>query len=344
MNEEDKTLKFACFGAGFWSRYQLAGWREIPGAECIAVYNRTKEKAEQLARDFGIERVYDDPEKLLDDENLDFLDILTNVETHAPLTLLAAERRLPVICQKPMAPGLSTAEKMLVACEQAGVPLLINENWRWQTQIRAFKEKLNSGIIGRPWRATVIYNSSFPVFQNQPSLKELEQFILTDIGTHILDVVRCLFGEVQSLYCHTHKVHQDIRGEDAATVIMKMVSGMSVVAEMSYATRWSRERFPQTYITVEGEDASLELDFDYWIRLTTSEGIFSWRFPPPFYAWADARYDTVHSSIVNCQENLLDALKGRVPAETTAKDNFETLRLVYASYDSAQDNRLIQIN
>ena len=56
--------------------------------------------------------------------------------------------------------------------------------------------------------------SGFPVFANQPFLKELEQFILTDLGSHTLDTARFLFGEAESLYCQTRRVHPDIKGED----------------------------------------------------------------------------------------------------------------------------------
>ena len=37
------------FGTGFWSRFQLAAWREIGGTECVALYNRTVSKAADLA-------------------------------------------------------------------------------------------------------------------------------------------------------------------------------------------------------------------------------------------------------------------------------------------------------
>jgi NAD(P)-dependent dehydrogenase (short-subunit alcohol dehydrogenase family) len=46
--------------------------------------------------------------------------------------------------------------------------------------------------------------------------------ILTDMGSHLLDTARFLFGEAQSLYCRTAKVHKDIRGEDVATVMMSI--------------------------------------------------------------------------------------------------------------------------
>jgi predicted dehydrogenase len=98
-----KTLRFAIFGTGFWSRFQLAAWHELGGVECVALYNRTKSKAAALAEEFGVPAVYDDAEKLLSNERVDFIDIITAVETHADFVNLAASHRLPVICQKPMA-------------------------------------------------------------------------------------------------------------------------------------------------------------------------------------------------------------------------------------------------
>ena len=35
-------LRFAIFGTGFWSRFQLGAWRELEGVECVALYNRTR--------------------------------------------------------------------------------------------------------------------------------------------------------------------------------------------------------------------------------------------------------------------------------------------------------------
>ena len=36
------SLKFAIFGTGFWSQFQLGAWTELDGVECVALYNRTK--------------------------------------------------------------------------------------------------------------------------------------------------------------------------------------------------------------------------------------------------------------------------------------------------------------
>lgn len=341
------SLRFAVIGTGFWSQYQLAAWRHLGGVQCVAAFNRTRTKAEQVARTFDIPIVYDDPEVMLRTERPDFVDIISDVETHSRFVHLAAATGIPVICQKPMAPSFQEAEKMVAACRECKVPFYIHENWRWQTPIREVKRLLNEGSIGQPFRARISMVSGFPVFDNQPFLKTLERFILTDMGSHVLDTARFLFGEADSLYCQTHQVHGDIRGEDVASVMLKMRAGdtdraCTVLVEMGYAgTPLERDRFPETCIFIEGSTGSISLELDYWIRMTTSAGTLSRRCPPPRFAWADPAYDVVHSSILACNRNLLDALNGDAEAETTAEDNLRTVKLVYAAYESAQRNQVV---
>lgn len=334
-----KNLRFAIFGTGFWARFQLAAWRELEGVECVAFYNRTKSKAEKLAQEFGVPRVYDNAEELLDDEQLDFIDIITDVDTHPRFVEMAAARKIPVICQKPMAPTLEIARQIVQTCRDANVPFFIHENWRWQTPIQELKRVLDSGVLGTPFRARIDMISGFPVFINQPFFKELKEFIITDLGSHTLDVARFLFGEAQSVYCQTQQVHHDIKGEDAATIMLKMQSGPTVLVEMAYAENYlEKDRFPETVIFIEGSEGSVLLDLDYWIRITTKDGTHARRVPPHRYEWADPAYDLVHASIVPCNADLLGALRGEHEAQTTAEDNLKTVELVFASYQSARTN------
>ena len=338
-----RELRFVIIGTGYWARYQLAAWLELAGVRCVALYNRTRAKAEKLADEFGIPSVYDSVEELLSRDKPDFVDIITDVSSHQRFVKLAAAHRIPIICQKPLAPNLDDAYSMLAACRQAGIALYVHENWRWQTPIRQLKYALNAGTIGRIFRARVTYSNSFPVFDNQPFLKELDQFILMDIGTHILDSTRMLFGEACTLYCRTHRANETIRGEDVATVMLEMASGATVICEMSYASRVEHDRFPETYVMVEGADGSMELGPDYWIRVTTAEGTHSRRYPPPRYSWADPAYELSQSSGVACNANLLEALRGISPAETSAEDNLKTLELVFACYESARSGQIIHL-
>lgn len=339
-----KKLRFALFGCGFWARFQLQGWKELEGVECASVFNRTRSKAEQFARDLGVPTVYDSADELLEREKPDFVDIVTNPSTFSHFVELAAARGIPVICQKPMAPSVAVAERMVKCCQEANVPFYIHENWRWQAPIRQVKDVLTSGEIGAPFRARIRMVSGFPVFRNEPTLCELDNFILTDMGTHILDVARFLFGEAQTLYCQVHRVHPNIKGEDVATVMMLMGGQTTVICELGYPeSPLENDVFPQTLIFVEGEKGSAEVGEDYWVRVTTKAGTRARRHPPQRYAWADPDYLIVHSSIVACNANLLRALRGEGRAETTAEDNLNTIILTFAAYESARVGKTIHL-
>lgn len=335
-----EKLRFAVIGTGFWANYQIPAWQELEGIELVALYNRTLSKAEAVAQRFGVAKVYDNAETMLQQERLDFVDIITDVDTHLYFTELAARYGVQVICQKPMAASLPEAQRMVEVCQQAGVGLFIHENFRWQAPLRALKAQLESGLIGRAFKARVSFCSAFPVFDNQPFLADLEQFILTDIGSHVLDICRFLFGEAHSLHCLTQRVNPRIKGEDVANVLMRMDGGLHCYAEMSYASLLENESFPQTLVLVEGERGSLHLSHDFVLKTITPRGIEALTIAPTLYPWLDPAYAVVHSSIVDCNRNILNGLRGH-SCETTGADNFRTASLVWKSYESAQQGTVI---
>jgi D-apiose dehydrogenase len=337
-------LKFAVLGCGFWSKFQIGAWSEIDGIELVAVYNRTISKAQNIAGYFNIPGIYDNPEELLEKEQLDFVDIITDVDTHAHFVETAAEHGIKyIICQKPMAPDFETAKKMISLCKVKGARLYIHENYRWQAPVRRFKQIIDSGVIGKPFKARVSFLSGYPVFDNQPFLKELDHFILTDMGSHVLDVVRFLFGECESLWCQTRAINKGIKGEDLAVILMEMSNGMPIYTEMSYASIVEHDTFSTLNILVEGDKGSVFLGPGFEIRTTTHEGTFSEIVKFPSYSWADPDYIVNHESGIHVNRNILEDIQGKGKAENNGDDNLETVRLIWASYDSAANGRKIKV-
>ena len=337
-----KRLRFAVIGTGFWCNYQIPAWQELNEVELVAVYNRTADKADVVAKKFGVPAVYTNVEQLLDEQALDFIDIITNVETHKHFTLLAAGRGIDVICQKPMAPSLEEAREMVEGCRAGQVRFFVHENFRFQAHIRALKDTMQLGVIVEPFKARVSFCSPFPVFDNQPFLAELDHFILTDIGSHILDICRFLFGDAKSLTCLTRRVNKNIRGEDVADVMMEMQNGLHCFAEMSYASILEKESFPQTLVLIEGDNGSLHLTNDFELKITTRKRTTSSIIQPKLYHWVDPDYAVVHSSIVDCNKDILKGLQGG-EAETTGDDNYKTVQLVWAAYESAASGKTVYL-
>ena len=90
-----RKLRMAVFGTGWWSKFQVPAWLHTGGVEIAGLYNRTVSKAQAAAALYGNPPVYDDPEELLLREDVDFVDIITEVPAHRELTLLAAKHGKP---------------------------------------------------------------------------------------------------------------------------------------------------------------------------------------------------------------------------------------------------------
>jgi len=339
-----ENLRFAIFGCGFWSQFQLGAWQELEGAECVALYNRTKSKALELAKKFNVPAVYNDVEELLKKEKLDFIDIITDVDTHEKFTLLGAKYGKNVICQKPLSPSYKAAKRMIKATKDAGVRFYVHENYRWQPQIRRVKQILDSGVIGTPFRCETAFLTAFPVFETQPFLAELEKFALTDQGSHQFDVLRFLFGEARTIYCEKQTINPNIKGEDVTTSVIKMRNGVVCIQKISFSSPLEKEIFPQTLLLIEGDKGSIRLDADFEISTTvgtkTTKEIVEMR----SYSWQTDRLKPEPSSIVDINRNILDDMLGKGKAENTATDNFETVKLVWAAYKSANLGKVVNLS
>lgn len=340
-----KILRFAMAGAGFWAQKQLAAWHEIPGAKCVGVCDPDREKADRLATTFGVPS-FTDAETMLDTIRPDFFDIVSSVASHSQLVRLAASRRLPVICQKPLVENWQECIELADLCRAAGVPLLVHENWRWQTPLRQARDLLHAGAIGRPFRARIDFISGFDVFANQPALRTHRRFILADMGCHLLDLARSWFGEFATVYCVTSRVGANIAGEDVATVVLRSNTGdLAVQTQMAFAlTPLENDVFPQTLTFVEGDAGSLEIKPDYSVCVTTQAGTRVYHAPPQNYGWADdPKYAVAQTSMVECMRNLLTDLAGGPTAETRVEDNLKTMELVFAAYESAESNAVVSV-
>jgi predicted dehydrogenase len=337
-------VRFAAVGAGFWARYQLSAWRELPGVRCAAICDRDRARAEALARELDIPAVYGDAEEMLRRERPAFLEVITTEESHAALVQLAVQQRVPVICQKPMAPTWEAAQQMVRGARDAGVPLFVHENFRFQAPMRAARRVLDEGRIGVPYRGRIQFVTGFPVFANQPNLKQLERFVLTDMGSHQFDLARFFFGEPARLTCVTRRVNDDIRGEDAATALIETRAGATVMCVMGLAgTPVEDDAFPETLLFIEGTRGSLTVDAGCRLGVTTARGTERTRVRPPRYAWADPDYLVAHTSMVACHRDILDGILGRKSAETTGEDNLRTAEMVFAAYRSAATGQTIAL-
>jgi predicted dehydrogenase len=321
----------------------MHAWRDVDGARIVAICDRDPERLKLVGDQFGIERRYTDAAAMFADGGFDFVDIATTVASHRALVEMAAAQKIPAICQKPFAKTLSDAKAMVAACAKAGVPLMVHENFRWQTPIQAVKAVLESGAIGEPFWGRFSFRSGFDVFSGQPYLAEGERFIIEDLGIHTLDIARFVLGDVTSLTARAKRVNPRIKGEDVATMLLDHENGATSIVDVSYASRLSNEPFPETLIELDGTKGSIRLSQGYRLEVSGPDGVSVSDASPQLLSWASRPWHNIQESVLAIQQHWTDRLVHGGETSTSGADNLKTFALVEAAYESAATRRSIDI-
>jgi predicted dehydrogenase len=256
---------------------------------------------------------------------------------------MAASHKIPVICQKPFAKSLADAKAMVAACREAGIPLMVHENFRWQTPIQAVRRLLDSKAIGTPFWGRFSFRSGYDVFSGQPYLAEGERFIIEDLGIHTLDIARFILGDVKTLTARTKRVNPRIKGEDVATILLDHESGATSVVDVSYATKLGTENFPETLIELDGTDGTIRLSAGYRLEVTNAAGTVVSDASPQLLSWASRPWHNIQESVYAIQEHWVERLKNGGEPATSGADNLKTFALVEAAYESAASGKTVDV-
>lgn len=331
-------IGIALLGAGYAGRIQLEGWRGVPNARVVGIWNRTPGRARALADEFAVSS-FDALDTLLHHPEVDAVDIATAMETHRDLALRAAAAGKHVLCQKPLAPTLAEAELLVAGCAAAGVRVMTNENWRWRPWYRAARGVLDREELGRPFYLRLALRSAAAVaapgqpperlFSRQPFLRTMRPLILLELGGHHLDVARWLFGTPEDVYARTLKVtpSERVAGEEVATLLLGYHDRLAQV-ELSWGSLGYEENpLNPDLLAIEGTEGSLFISADGQPRIHTRGG-----------HRGTIRVDTTEAyrrSWAAALAHFADCLEQGTPFETSGEDNLTTLRLVFGGYESA---------
>lgn len=340
MSEQNK-VRIAVFGAGYWAQFQIAAWQAV-GAEVVAIWNRTRARAEATAQRFAIPLVCDTPEDVFAHAQFDIADIVTDVDAHEPLVLLAAAHGKAVICQKPMAGTPEACRRMAEACRAADVWYGVHENFRYQPQFAPVKEWMTGGALGRPLHAHLQLKSpDRAIIGKQPALATMDHMALRDMGPHLFDVARFLFGEVATVYSRPVVSYPDIGTQDTAVSLLTMESGLPLLCTLAH--RFAYKLF------VQCESGSLTLDGDNVLHIERGGQVESidtrtWPVLPyiPADDWA-IHGGHVFTAIPRCLEALLHRYRAGLPAETSGEDNLRTMETVFAAIQSQDSGTVVAL-
>jgi predicted dehydrogenase len=333
-------MRIAIIGTGYWAEFQAAAWKAV-GAKIAAVWNRTEQKAAAFAQKYG-GKVYADLRKLLSASGFDIVDVITSADAHLDIMRLCAEYSRPAICQKPMAEKFADCLEITALFKKKGLWGAVHENFRYQPQVAEYKRLLDGGAIGKVRRADIQLKSpDRAIIAKQPALAVTDNMPLRDMGPHIFDVARYLFGEAETVFAKSVNTYPEFKAHDSAAAVLFMRSGCLVECSLTHT-------FVYKCLT-EGDGGTLVLYADNTISLLRGAG--SERLYTPDYKrleyipqddWQTHGAHVFHA-VPLCLKSLSDAFLKGEPAPTSLVDNLETMRIMFAAIESNKTDKNIKI-
>ena len=239
---------FGIIGTGMIARFHAQALRDMPDAALHAVFDAIPERAESMAKEFGV-KAYATLDDFLADPAIEIVTVCTPSGAHLDPALAALQAGKHVICEKPLEITTGRIDILMNAAESAGVSLSGIFNRRFHPAMKALKKAVDTGRFGtltlveaavKWWREQSYYDSG--AWRGTWALDG--GGALMNQSIHIIDQLVHLCGEVEWVQGHTACLaHQRIEVEDTATALVQFKDGPLGVVTGSTAC-WSASGHP----------------------------------------------------------------------------------------------------
>jgi len=178
--------------------YRKAGW------EVFGIYDLSKEKAEKLASEFGIQRVFDTIAELVDEAPHHIIyDIAVPASVLADVLELIPDNAV-VLMQKPMGENLEEAHRILQICRRKNLTAAVNFQMRFIPAVVAAKKLIESGALGELHDIEIKMNIYHP-WHLWEFLFKIPRMEMLYHSIHYMDLMRYFFGNPIGVYAKTLK-------------------------------------------------------------------------------------------------------------------------------------------
>jgi predicted dehydrogenase len=347
-------LKVAVAGVGsFTQRVLIPGLIACPDSEVVAVFGPTREKTERLAQERGIPSAFTDFEQMLEEARPEAVVVATPNDVHAPMALAAIRRGLHVFCEKPLGLTVAEAEEMTRAAKEAGVRTAVNFTYRSTNPMRHVQRLLGQGRLGTPFHFNVSFWQNVRAQPDVPlayrMLRERGGGALLDIGVHMMDLLRWLFGDIAAVTGLLRTAIPErptadggrgaVTADDVASFVVRLANGASGTVQVSQVAI-GRQNYRR--IELFGSDGSIvsEEDRSFGPEVRTARPGDTGYMVEPLPDDLDVAFDDFPRFHLS---RIVAALRGESDEWPTFEDGLAAQRAVAAVEESQRTGRWVEL-
>ena len=323
-------LSFLLVGAGAIAQSYVQAFRESRLARLVAVADPRRDAADAVAEGLGC-RAFSSLDAASQECKFDAAIICSPPATHADLAVKLAERGVHVICEKPLAVDLASAQRMVEAAKRADVLLTMASTFRYVADVIEAKSIVASGLLGEIILFENTFTSRVDMSKRWNSDPKLSGGgVLIDNGTHSVDIARYFLGPLAAVQAVEGKRVQSLAVEDTARLFIRSKSGVMANIDLS----WTLNKERDSYIDIYGSDGA--------VRVGWKESKYRHSSTPNWIPFGRG-YDKV-AAFRKQVENFALAVQGKEPLLITSEDALASVQVIEAAYRSLSHNDWIAVN
>ncbi len=173
---------------------------------------------------WGVKKLYTDYNEMFEKERLDIVSVALWTHLHSDAVISAARsgKVKGIYCEKPIAVNLPQAKRMLKACEENRVAMVVGHERRWDRRYQVIRQMLSDGELGELRSITgYVLSSEWPKI----SRRKYGGGPMFHDGTHMVDLFRYFGGEVTSVTAQEERMHGENSVESSVTATLNFANG-----------------------------------------------------------------------------------------------------------------------
>jgi predicted dehydrogenase len=326
----DKKLRFGIVGAGAIAQVYAEVFKNLEDARLIAVADVRAETAQALSEGIGCQS-YNSYQAMAKKEKLDAVIICTPPVTHPEICLHFLERKVHVLCEKPLSIDVKSARLMVAAAKNLDLKLTMASKFRYVEDVIRAKSIVASGILGE----IVLFENSFTSRIDMSSRWNADINIsgggvLIDNGTHSVDLMRYFLGPLAEVQVVEGKRLQGLAVEDTVRIFVRSTSDIMGSIDLS----WTINKELDSYIHIYGSHGTV------------------------FVGWKESKYRQSSSrdwivfgkgydklqAFRSQIKNFCMAIVGEQPLLIDAEDALASVEVIEATYAALRRNQWIAVD
>ncbi|WP_266082953.1 Gfo/Idh/MocA family protein [Haladaptatus caseinilyticus] len=304
------------------------------GVELVACADVVPENGQSFAEEFEC-AAYTDTTEMIEDANIDAVSVCTPSGTHSRVVTEVAEAGADVLCEKPLDVFADRMDRMITACNNAGVTLAGVFQRRYDPAALRVKSAIAEGDLGK----VVLGDTAVKWFRSQEyydsgdwrGTRKMDGGVLMNQAIHMIDRLCWLVGDVEEVWATVDNVDRRLDCEDTAAIAVRFANGALGTIEGTTAVKGGLTR-----TEVNGTEGSITIEEDDVSHFEVGTGEES------FYSPETEIQDVVgkvsplgegHEAVVQDFVNALH--EGRRPA-VTGQEARSPVDLILAAYAAAE--------